>query len=239
MIKPEKEKKNILIPEKILENNTVFLGDREILFNSVKKQIEKNYGNIDFFEVEKLNISVDDIRRMIRFVSRTSEGIKIVLLSSFYWAHEAQNAMLKVLEETAPSTYIFLFGLSEKNFIPTVLSRVQKQNFSGINRYIDDAREVLSINANERLENKKVKKILSLKVSDYNFEKNVENEKKDREAHILFLRALVFVLLENKTKLNLHKNYLEKILEISILSEIEGGSPHLFLEWLLLSAPKI
>lgn len=219
------------------DNNHVFFGDRAKTFGIIKEQAEKD--NSQIFEIEKLNISVDDIRRMISFVNKGSEEKKVVLLSSFYWADEAQNAMLKVLEETPPNTVIFLFGLSEKNFLKTVLSRVQKVYLKNTNRYLDIAKEVLSLPSNERLENKNVKKILALKVVDYNFEKNTENEKKDREAHILFLYALIEIFKTNIRPTAENKKIFEQILQITTLAEIEGGGPHLFVEWLLLSVPPL
>lgn len=232
------------IEEKYLMTNTVFFGDRSVLFPAVMERAKKYFINqekpeIDFFEIEKLNISVDDIRRMISFVNKTSEGAKVVMLSSFYWSGEAQSAMLKVLEESPENTYIYLFGLNEKVFLDTILSRVQKAKFKNSNKYLKIAPDVLSIHPNERLENKIVKKILGLKTIDYNYEKNTENEKKDREAHILFLESLIDRVLEKKNDLNLSKNFLEKILKITEYMQIEGGSPHLFIEWLLLSTPKI
>lgn len=221
----------------MLERNCIFVGDREVVYENAKKALEKKYENISIFEVVKLNISIDDIRRMISFANKTTEGKKIILLSSFYWEDETQNSMLKVLEETPENTLIFLFANSNNVFLKTICSRVPTNTFSETNRYLETSREVLGLDPNGRLENKKVKKILSLKTIDYNFEKNLENEKKDREAHILFLESLMQIVLENKHLVN--KNYIEKILKISTIANIPGGSPHLFIEWLLLSFPKI
>jgi DNA polymerase III delta prime subunit len=222
----------VKIDENILQRNNIFLGDRSVLFNAVKEATKK-IDDVLFFEIEKLNISVDDIRRMISFANKSSESVKIIMLSSFYWAAEAQNAMLKVLEETPANTFIYLFGLREQTFLQTILSRVQRNNFKNTNRYLQLAVEVLQLAPNERLEQKDVKKILGLKAVDYDFEKNKENEKKDRESHILFLYALLEKILEKK----LEKDFTEKLLKISTLAEIEGGSPHLFIEWLLLTTP--
>lgn len=246
-MKKVRELNEYKIEDKWLKNNTVFLGDRKEIFPLVKEKAMVFFENlnvfqrkeVNLFEVEKLNISVDDIRRMISFVNRTSEGQKIVMLSSFYWADEAQNAMLKVLEETPPNTFIYLFGLNEQIFLKTILSRIQKVDLKGINKYFTDAIDILEVKPNERLENKLVKKVLSLKTIDINFEKNTENEKKDREEHILFLNALIDAILYNKEELKLEKDFLEKLLTITTISNIEGGSPHLFIEWLLLSTPKI
>lgn len=239
------KKSELVIDEKFLKNNCIFLGDRKETFLAVKAKLQdrenilENFGEISLFEIEKMQISVDDVRRMIGFANRTSEERKIVMLSSFFWGPSSQNAMLKVLEETPPNTTIFLFGLNEKNFLSTVLSRVQRVHLKNSNRYLEIAREVLELDANERLENKHVKKILALKVVDYDYEKDIEKEKKDRESHILFLQALTQIILESRFEVSFSKNFLEKILKISTIAEIDGGSPHLFVEWLLLSTPQI
>lgn len=224
-----------------LELNTLFLGDRSVVFSNIKRSLIEKYGenNLTLFEIEKLNISIDDVRRAISFAGKSGEGKKIIMLSSFYWGQPAQNSLLKVLEETGSNTVIFLFGLHTKYFLPTILSRIQRFEDKSVNRYAKIAKEVLSLDQNERLENKQVKKILSLKITDTNFETNTENEKKDREAHILFLQALMEEIMENKQNLKLDKGFSEKIFEISTMSDTEGGSPHLFIDWLLLSTPKI
>lgn len=227
---------------KYFTGNAVFFGDRKAVFPIVKEKVKEYFESEEIFEVEKLNLSVDDVRRMISFVNHTSESKKVVMLSSFYWQDEAQNAMLKVLEETPANTFIYLFGLSEKNFLKTVLSRVQKVSFKNTNRYLKIASDILKLDPNDRPDQKDVKKILALKVVDYNFDKDTENEKKDRESHILFLHALVTVYLESLTNIEQKeksKDLLEKIVTISTMAEIEGGSPHLFIDWLLLTLPKV
>lgn len=225
--------------------NTVYFGDRKVVLEEVKKELDlelrMNFGVgldvADIFELQQMQIRVDDIRRMKSFCHKTSVNPKVIFLSSFYWSDEVQNAMLKVLEESPSNTFIYLFGLSQKYFLPTVLSRLQKVSKKNSNKYAKDAKEVLSILPNERLENKIVKKVLGLKVIDMDYEKNKENEKKDREAHILFLQALIKEILQNKNDHN--KEFLYKLTKISELAEIEGGSPHMFIEWLLLACPQV
>ncbi len=225
--------------------NTVYFGDRKVVLGEVKKELDLElrmkfgYGleGCAIFEIEKMQIGVDDIRRMKEFCYMTSEGVKYVFLSSFYWNASSQNAMLKVLEETPANTFIYLFGPAEKYFLPTVLSRVQKVHKKNSNRYKKEAEEILSLQPNERLENKIVKKILGLKVVDVNYEKDKENEKKDRESQIMFLFALIDVVVENKKKVE--PEFLEKINIITQVADIEGGNPTLFIEWLLLSVNTI
>jgi DNA polymerase III delta prime subunit len=221
--------------------NSVFFGDRKIVLEEFKNKLKNEfifeYENFSFYEIEKQIISVYDVRKAIEFANRTSEGKKIILLSSFYWKSESQNALLKVLEETPSNTFIFLFGHNKKTFLPTILSRTQKFNLESFNRFTKDARAVLALNQNSRLDTKQVKKILSLKVVDHNFEKDTENEKKDREAHILFLYAIIDTLLKEKESLKLSKEFIEKMQLAMDMAETEGGSPHLFIDWLLLASP--
>ncbi len=81
-------------------------------------RMEFGYGleGCSIFEMEKMQIGVFDIRSMKDFCYKTSEGVKVIFLSSFYWSDEVQNAMLKVLEETPPNTYIFFIWLVTKIF---------------------------------------------------------------------------------------------------------------------------
>jgi DNA polymerase III delta prime subunit len=46
---------------------------------------------------------------------------------------EAQNALLKVLEEPAPNTYFFLFYPNFKQLLPTLQSRLELLNFDELN----------------------------------------------------------------------------------------------------------
>ncbi len=222
--------------------NLVYLGDRKVLLEKAKKDLslESAGQSFDVFEIDKQQIAVYDIRQVISFAGKTSEKKKIIYLSSFIWSAEVQNAILKTLEETPKNTTIYLFGISEKNFLPTILSRVQKKQIKNSNRYLDFANEILSLNPNERLEHKGVKKLLALTVSDYDLKKDEEGgDKKDKESHVLFLEALIAIVLENKQKLKIPQKMLEQILQTTTLADIQGGSPTLFISWALLTFPKV
>ena len=229
-------KATIVFKEKDLKINTIFFGDRKVIFPELKKSLQSFYGeNILLFQIEKMNLSVDEIRAMKDFVSKTFEGTKIVILSSFYWNEAVQNAMLKVLEETPENTKIFLIGLSKNFFLPTVLSRMQKVSLENASKFDILVREILFLSPNQRLGNKKVIKLLAQKVEEINFFDNEVTTKKDREEHILFLQALIDEILKFKND----KLFLEKINKITQHIYDVGGSPHLFIEWLLLSAPQV
>ena len=240
--------------------NTVYFGDRRVVIEEVKKELDlelrMQYGygleGASVMEVDQMQIGVDGARAVKDFCYKTSENVKIIFLSSFYWNASFQNALLKLLEETPANTFIYLFGYSSKSFLPTVLSRVQKVQKKNTNRYLKEAKEILSLEPNDRPDHKIVKKVLALKVSDYSFKDDEEKEKKDRESQILFLYALVDVILNSNEGIPPLKGadserqraagdveLVKKLATIAELADIDGGNPTLFIDWLLLAAPKI
>lgn len=218
--------------------NTIFFGDRSENFQEVKKIF---VGQSEVLEIEKHNIETDEVRAVISFCNKTSEQPKILMLSSFYWSHNVQNALLKVLEDTPPNTQIFLFGLSSNLFLPTVLSRLQKVTNKIGKKYFDLAKEIFAQSPETRLTNKKIVKCLSLKVEEFSLADNSMSTKKNREEHILLLQSLIEYILEKRSqnKIKLEKDLLEKINKVTNYIYDQGGSPHMFVEWLLLSTPTI
>lgn len=220
--------------EKIIQANAILLGDRKTLFYDFKEKLEEKFGGeVTLFEIEKMNISVDEIRYVKDFSNKTSEFPKIILISSFYWNEGSQNALLKLTEETPENTKIFLFGLSKDFFLNTILSRIQKYEFKNTNRYLELAEEILALPRNKRLNEKRVSKILDMKVEEGKYGEDDTSSKKDRESHILFLEALILKILEKKE--NTNKDFLEMINKIANHIYDPGASPHLFIEWLLLA----
>lgn len=79
---------------------------------------------------DRQTISIEAIRDMIRFTSlktTTKPAISriIVIENSNFMTAEAQNALLKTLEEPPTGTTIILTSPSEQLLLPTVVSRVQ------------------------------------------------------------------------------------------------------------------
>ncbi len=75
----------------------------------------------------KTRITVDDVREACQFLSLKSNQIKIVVIClADEMNEEAQNALLKTLEEPAPNTLIMLLCENIGRLLPTILSRCQK-----------------------------------------------------------------------------------------------------------------
>ena len=80
-------------------------------------------------ENKQLNISAEESRQMIQSLSLKSfEGKKKIVIIRFpeFMHPTAANALLKILEEPAPETCIFLVTENEERILPTILSRTQR-----------------------------------------------------------------------------------------------------------------
>ncbi len=223
--------------------NTIYFGDRKLIF----KNLYTEYSSDKFLllSIEKMNLSVDEVRFVKDFVNKTGDKEKIIILSSFYWNDSVQNALLKVLEDTPANTKIFLIGISKNFFLPTVLSRMQKVSSENLNKYQKFAKEILAKENYKRLGNKKLVKLLAQKTEEINIVDGEISIKKDREEHILFLQALINEIIKppqphfGKEGQEVQRVFWEQINTITQDIYDPGASPHLFIEWLLLSAPKI
>ncbi|MBO4361019.1 MAG: hypothetical protein J5822_09095 [Eubacteriaceae bacterium] len=89
---------------------------------------EGNYPDIMIISPVKGNISIDAVRSVKDFISlRPMEGAMkfVVITDCEQMRSEAQNAMLKILEETPENRAILLLGAGIESMLPTVLSRLR------------------------------------------------------------------------------------------------------------------
>lgn len=71
-------------------------------------------------------ISIDEVRRIIQLAFQTpgNKSYRLILLEARHIAHEAQHALLKILEEPPATTRFVIILPSLAGLLPTVLSRV-------------------------------------------------------------------------------------------------------------------
>lgn len=111
-------------------------------------------GNPDMQVREFETLSVDESRRIKELQSRKALSDRKVIIVAFNGAtSEAQNALLKVLEEPVPRTHIFLIVPRLDIFLPTVRSRLFTAEYSGraSSEAQERADEFLKASTGERL----------------------------------------------------------------------------------------
>ncbi|MDR3347667.1 MAG: hypothetical protein LBN32_03540 [Helicobacteraceae bacterium] len=100
--------------------------DLEFGVNYILSQYVKNaYYNI--FRSEKDGFSIDEARGMIEAAYIASDKEKFLIAVARSFNIEAQNALLKLLEEPPRNITIFLLAVRKAVFLPTVRSRMPIQ----------------------------------------------------------------------------------------------------------------
>ena len=194
----------ILSNESPLERLEEILN-REISFNTK--------GNPDFLLLEEEYFGIDSARFLETWsIGRPLAGSsKVCVILSRSINFEAQNAMLKMLEEPKDGTYFFLVLESIGSVLPTLLSRVEVMDLL-------DKREV-SVKAQKFLDDSISERLSTIR----SLYKNVDKSK--MKDFIVGLEAL-------SSKKNLNFSQKRNILRAKIYSMQRGSSQKMLLEWL-------
>ena len=154
----------------------------ELLSILEKKHTIHAQANTDFFDRAYENMTIDDARELktahgMRPVGPL--GIKIFIIRANNVGHEAQNALLKLLEEPAEYAHFFLIVPSAHILLPTVKSRMLVLE-SGSRGSIstEEAKKFMKLSPVKRLE--VVKKLIE----------EISKEKKTKQDAIAFLNAI-------------------------------------------------
>ncbi|MEK7641605.1 MAG: hypothetical protein AAB365_01265 [Patescibacteria group bacterium] len=156
--------------------------------------------NPDFFDRTYQNLTIDDARELKSLHSTRpigSSGKKIFIVTTNAATVEAQNALLKLLEEPAEYAHFFLIVPSGHILLPTIKSRTTEVSFqnSGVigaqksadcAELVEEAQKFLKMPAAKRLE--VVKKLME----------DITKEKKTKQDAINFLNAIQEVVYEEK-----------------------------------------
>ena len=116
------------------------------------KEVSPNYTLIDAMIIDAENassIGIDIVREIKNFLSQKpfkSKKRTVVVLGAEELTTEAQNAILKILEDAPKSALIILIAKTPERLLPTVISRLQKiyipskQDLEPANENIQNAR---------------------------------------------------------------------------------------------------
>jgi len=109
----------------------LYIGKNQIdIENELSKLKSKlNITQFNYFEIlPSPSISIEEVRKLKQILTlKPYEGTKrLVVIKQLDKATvEAQNALLKILEEPPPGTYIALSAKSAEQLLPTIVSRCQ------------------------------------------------------------------------------------------------------------------
>lgn len=191
---------------------------REIVFNILKKDLNFTvHQNPDFLVLENKSFGIDEVRNLEKWVINKPflSEIKVSLLIIDTITFEAQNALLKMLEEPPLGTYFFINLSSLGNILPTLLSRVRVLDLSSADQSVDLTAE----NAQKFFKAGLKQKFAIIK----NLSKSEDkSELKD------LIRDLEIVARNEKAD----HGQLKNILVAKTLASTRGASPKMLLEWL-------
>ncbi len=91
------------------------------------------HGNPDVLILRYVSLAVADARQFKEFAStKPLRGAHYFVLSFQFASTEAQNALLKLLEEPMPGTYFFIITPAVGTLLPTVRSRVERLQITDV-----------------------------------------------------------------------------------------------------------
>ncbi len=152
---------------------------------SICKQIEAGtYLDVHIYPKTNAKLKVDDSEKIVEesFVKPIEGAYKIFLINLDDATEEAQNKLLKILEEAPISNYYFLTTSSEESVLPTIRSRANKITIPSITddeQFINETENIAFKLAggnyskmNKYLALKDFEKILNISVSVFSQMKN-------------------------------------------------------------------
>lgn len=170
-------------------------------------------------------LDIESARAIIAWANTAYNEEKIALLSFHTIGLEAQNALLKLLEEPRAGVRFILVTSNISNLIPTVLSRVLVIESNENTEVILDAELFLHTSHTLRMKLPFVSTLLS---------QVDEEDRKDREAVKAFVTSLATVL----GKKGIESKYILETIDIASYAADPSASGKALLEYLSLLLPQ-
>jgi len=143
---------------------------------ALEKTIEKYEGKrVCAFSPEKDEFLLEDAKKVVKEAYIAEDSQKIIILCANGYRIEAQNSLLKILEEPPKNIKFILIVPTKTIFLPTIRSRlnleelkIQKEIYhSGLDFSCIDEKEIYEfVQANSRVSKIELKKIIQAIVSE-------------------------------------------------------------------------
>lgn len=207
---------------RLLISPSVKTGIEEIEKILDSAQISHNHPDLLYFKAgEKLGIAqARKIKEHFSLKPYSAKGRVVVLEDASTLTHEAQNALLKTLEEPPQEAILLLGAPSDANFLPTILSRCQIIRLQDTGYRIQETEDI--------------EKLLISSIEDrFEFIEKL----KDREE---FLHALVYYFHKDLRvhPEGVHSNFLKELLQAEQWAK-QNVNIRAILEYLMLVMPKL
>ncbi len=227
--------------------------NREEVFNFFQNKIKDKYNtNESIF----LNLKVFDIKKakeILKYKKNKFLNKHFILLSFYSINLEAQNALLKFIEEAENNIKIILIIHKGANILPTIYSRLYKLNVSEEKLENNKDENFLRESVNLFLKTKNINRMNLKEIKDLLSKKdeyallNEDKERNDREVlekFLIKLHDIVFekyeeIISNNKERSKEYLEYLEDILDSIRYAKNNSSSGKVLLEYLSLKLPII
>jgi DNA polymerase III delta prime subunit len=225
------------------------------ILNFISKilEIDKDpHSSPNFLHIKSNQLSVDDAGKLVAFNSQKSfgqngGGNKVALIEINGAGHQAQNALLKTLEEPFPNTYFFITISSVSLLLPTIKSRVETYGLAEFLAKFNLTGDISKTETDEEsVSNKIVKHFLGAGLAERmeiakKMAEDAGKEGEDDSSKLFqFLHDLEIVLKNlEKSKLNRHlsKDELATLINVREYFADGGASKKMLLEYLALKMP--
>lgn len=206
IISPSIEKRHKRIDELLSKNGLTLDHPDLLLFNDEDK------------------LGVEAVKKIKEFLSLKPYSAKVrgvVIISAHKLTLDAQNSLLKILEEPPEDSIILLGAVSDKNFLPTILSRCQIWNLeygiqnTGSEKYYPEIENLMNSSLDER----------------FTFVEKLE----DKEG---FIKALVSYFSHHLPENYQHLEFSKRLIDAEKYLSAKGNQ-RAILEYLMLTLPDL
>ena len=97
-------------------------------FRALHEQLKAQYPDAEYYVREFDSFGIDDSRELVQLANLRSFGRQLLLYKVGSCTHEAQNALLKLMEEPPANTHFFMCMPSVRDILPTLRSRALVMN---------------------------------------------------------------------------------------------------------------
>ncbi len=180
--------------------------------------------NPDYYFSEHVSFGIDDARAVRDWQDLTaSSGRKVAVIAAGFLTREAENALLKTLEEPVAGTHLFFLIPNPEALLPTLLSRVRVMHAGGAAEGVAAAKKFLAQPVAERI-------AFVAKLAEKGDDEEAAAEVRERTRS--FMDALETVLASDPEA---HVEKLSRLLAFKKYLYMSGASSKMLLETIALT----